>query len=112
MKKMINVALAKMQGFLLDESGSAQKSLRLPVVGFVLLLTAGILFLTPKEAWACKPVVLPPELTCTVQILPDCCTFSNGYRARWIRKFCPDGNGGYTAEILCTWCENGGFCST
>ena len=50
MKKMIEVALAKMQDFLQSESGSAQKSLRLPVVGFVLLLTAGVLFLTPPRS--------------------------------------------------------------
>lgn len=110
MKTMIKMALVKVQGFLHDESGSAQKSLRLPVAGFVLLLTAGVLFLTPQEAWACKPVVPPPGLWCTNQPLSECCTFSNGYRARYVRVFCPDGNGGYTVEVKCTWCENGGAC--
>lgn len=110
MKKMIEVALAKMQDFLQSEIGSAQKSLRLPVVGFVLLLTAGVLFLTPQEAWACRP---PPDtLDCTFQPLEPCCTLRNGVRVFYIKAFCPDGTGGYEVRFYCNPCLNAGFCGT
>ena len=113
MKKMIEMALSKLQDFLRDERGSAQKSLRLPVVGFVLLLTAGVLFLTPQEAWACKP---PPYITsdCSFQLLSKCCDIDVGggevIRARYIRVFCPDGTGGYTVNEECGRCFSGGAC--
>lgn len=110
MKTMIKVALVKMQGFLRDESGSAQKSLRLPVVGFALLLTAGVLFLTPKEAWACKPNV-SALIQCHWQSLSQCCYDSSGNPyLRYVRVFCPDGNGGYTVNEYCDHCRNGGAC--
>ena len=108
MRKMIKEALVKVQGFLHDESGSAQKSLRLPVVGFVLLLTAGVLFLTPKEAWACKPP--PGTVGCSFQTLSHCCTLSDGSRVKAVRAFCPDGTGGYTVSEYCNPCLNGGSC--
>ena len=108
MKTMIKVVLAKVQGFLRDESGSAQKSLRLPVVGFVLLLTAGVLFLTPQEAWACKPPANWSE--CSSQTLSSCCDIAPGYRAKYIRMFCPDGAGGYYIYDECHRCWNGGAC--
>ena len=110
MKKMINMALAKVQDFLCDESGSAQKSFRLPVAGFVLLLTAGVLFLTPKEAWACKPTSW--FLTqCHRQSLSQCCYDSDGNPyLKYVRVFCPDGSGGYTVNEYCTHCLNGGSC--
>ncbi len=106
MKTMIKMALVKAQNFLHDESGSAQKSLRLPVVGFVLLLTAGVLFLTPKEAWACKPA----WGGCSSQVLSTCCDIAPGYRAKYIRMFCPDGTGGYQVYDECNRCWNGGAC--
>ena len=108
MKTMIKVALFKVQSFLRDESGSAQKSLRLPVVGFVLLLTAGVLFFTPQEAWACKPP--PGTVGCSFQTLSQCCTLSNGWEVRYVRAFCPDGTGGYTVSYYCNPCLHGGFC--
>lgn len=109
MKTMIKGALVKVQSFLRDERGSAQKSLRLPVVGFVLLLTAGVLFLTPQEAWAC---VIYPE--CSYQALDKCCTHETRggiVKTRYARVFCPDGSGGYHVWEVChPYCINGGSC--
>ena len=106
MKAMIKGALVKVQGFLRNESGSAKKSLRFPVVGFVLLLTAGVLFLTPKAAWACKP----PSAQCSYQTLSKCCYDAYGRHVKYVRMFCPAYGGGYVVFEVCNHCFNGGAC--